>query len=101
MAALVHTFRRGIAKMSKATLEQVLRLVRDLSAEEQVELQRTLDGLLNKPRPAMTEDEFERRMITAGLLGERKPPPDDSPRDFAPVRTTGRPVSEIIIEERR
>src|SRR5262245_43844451 len=92
---------RGATAMSKATLDRVLKLVKDLSPEEQVELQRNLDSLLSQRPERLTEDEFERRMIAAGRLGERKPATAGSRRDFTPIRTTGKPLSEVIIEERR
>ena len=49
------------------------------------------------------EEKVKQRLLELGLLTEITPPlaPEDFPKDRRPVPITGKPVSEIIIEERR
>jgi hypothetical protein len=51
----------------------------------------------------MTEEAFAYALREAGLLSEVKPPITDfTPYQHRqPIETTGKPLSEIIIEERR
>ena len=53
--------------------------------------------------PQLTEEEFERKLVEAGLLSEIKPPITDfTPyQNRQPVEATGKLLSEVIIEERR
>ena len=51
----------------------------------------------------LSEEEFERRLVTSGFLGSA-PPRDaaaSSQRDFQPIRIEGGPLSETVIRERR
>ena len=62
--------------------------VRPLKSQRQIEM--------------AAEDLFKRRLVEAGLLREPKAPYQvESVGDRAPVQVAGRPVSEMIIEERR
>jgi len=38
---------------------------------------------------------------TRGLLAERKPAPTTNDEPFQPIQVQGKPLSEVIIEERR
>jgi prevent-host-death family protein len=50
----------------------------------------------------MTEEEFERQMIEKGVLLPRDAIPAISARDdWKPVPIQGKPLSEVILEERR
>jgi hypothetical protein len=51
----------------------------------------------------MTEEEFAHQLHVAGLLREVKPPITDfTPYQHRqPIETRGKPLSEVIIEERR
>jgi prevent-host-death family protein len=50
----------------------------------------------------MTEEEFERLMIEKGVLLARDVVPTAAARDdWMPVPTQGKPLSEVIMEERR
>jgi putative addiction module CopG family antidote len=51
----------------------------------------------------MTEDEFERTLLEAGLLTSIPPPADPSApaREFQPIEIVGEPLSETILRERR
>jgi hypothetical protein len=89
--------------MARETLERLKREAKTLAPEEREELRVTLDVLITQSKEPTPEEEVERRLYEAGLLREIKPPITDmSPyRDRKLVETQGRPLSEIIVEERR
>ena len=84
-------------------VEEILEEVEALPLDEQLKLKNLLDHLLVRPGSSSPEDEFERRLFAAGLLSELKPPPSclapEPPRKLIHVK--GKPLSEIIVEERR
>jgi hypothetical protein len=85
------------------SLDQVIAEVEELSSEQQLELRNRLDQLLAKPKPQMTEEEFERHLLSIGMIS-RLPSPisrEELSPGFQPVKVKGKPVSETIIEERR
>ncbi|MEJ7713973.1 MAG: hypothetical protein WKF84_30035 [Pyrinomonadaceae bacterium] len=49
------------------------------------------------------KDAFERELVAEGILGEVKPLATDSTEyhSYKPITVEGKPLSEIIIEERR
>lgn len=49
------------------------------------------------------QEELKRRLLEAGLLTEITPPmpPEKWPKDRKPFQIEGKPISEVIIEERR
>jgi hypothetical protein len=84
-------------------LDKIIEEVRALPPEEQRQLREQLNSIVPDPSEDEREDEFERELMAEGALGEVKPLPDDD-QDFysyKPVTATGKPISEIIIEERR
>jgi hypothetical protein len=89
--------------MASANLNKVLEQVKALSAEEQRQLRELLDVLLAPSATPPTEDEFERALVTAGLLSVPKLQDLDVEqyRQYKPVTVQGKPVSETLIEERR
>jgi hypothetical protein len=76
---------------------------RSLSSDEQRQLRDALDALLAQPQPRCVEQELERRLFEADLLTEIKPPLTDlAPyRNRKLIRVKGKPLSELIVEERR
>lgn len=44
---------------------------------------------------------FWERMEAKGLVAKRKPAPPASAEPFQPIEVQGKPLSEVIIEERR
>jgi hypothetical protein len=54
-------------------------------------------------RKKTPEEEFKERLLEVGLLTEITPPlpPDAVPKDRRLISIEGKPVSELIIEERR
>jgi hypothetical protein len=89
--------------MATANFNKVLEQVKALSAEEQRQMRTLLDTLLAPPGAPPTEEEFERTLVTAGLLSIPKPQDLDVKRyrQYKPVAVQGKPVSETLIEERR
>lgn len=48
------------------------------------------------------EEEVQQRLLAAGLITEvRRPDSTEPPGDYIPIEIQGKPLSEIIIEERR
>jgi putative addiction module CopG family antidote len=55
------------------------------------------------PGGALTEEEWERRLVNAGLLREIPSPRRQvgGQRDYQPIRVEGESLSETVIRERR
>lgn len=89
--------------MAHVQFEQVLEQVKALTPVEQQQLRAWLDTLCAPVPAPMTEEAFAYEMREAGLLSEVKPPITDfTPYQHRqPIETTGKPLSEVIIEERR
>ena len=89
--------------MASTQLEGILEQAKTLSPEEQQELRMRLKDLMEETHSGSKEDELERRLLEAGLLSEIPPPITDlNPyQNREPGKTTGKPLSEVIIEERR
>ncbi len=89
------------------SVNEILEAIPNLTTEERAQVKALLDTLPSSPEQQVTEDEledaFERELMTEGVLGEARPLPQDDPEfyGYRPVTATGKPVSEIIIEERR
>jgi hypothetical protein len=50
---------------------------------------------------AAAEERFKQRLLEKGLLKEIKRPPYEAKGDRTPIKVKGKPLSEMIIEERR
>ena len=59
--------------------------------------------LATQDSPLMTEDEFELYLATKGIASapDRAAEPDLENEEYEPVEVAGKPLSEVIIEERR
>ena len=88
--------------MATATLDEILGLARDLTREEQQELRDRLSSWLNPTSPPATEEDLLWRLHELGLLAEvRGPITDLAPYEGRkPLEYEGKPLSEVIIEER-
>jgi hypothetical protein len=54
------------------------------------------------PKQADPEEEIQRHLFELGLLSEiKRPSRMEPPGDRRPIKVRGKPVSEMIIEERR
>ncbi len=62
-----------------------------------------LDTLPASAEPLMTESEFAEYLAAKGVIAPlvRTEPDDDDDDDWEPIEVTGKPLSQIIIEERR
>ena len=89
--------------MTTANLDQVFKQVKSLSLDEQKQLREMLNTLLVETEPQMTEEEFERKLLEKGIISRIPPRIRDEAfyQNRQPVDVEGKPVSEIIIEERR
>ena len=89
--------------MAHLPFAKVVGEVKAMSPVEQRQLQAILDMILASAAPPMTEDEFAHKLVELGILSEVKPPITDfTPyQNRQPITTTGKPLSEIILEERR
>jgi hypothetical protein len=86
------------------TLDRIIEEVQHLPLDEQRLLRERLNAIVpSEPSEDELEDAFERELIAEGVLGKVVPLPDDDPEFYAyrPVTVTGKPISEMIIEERR
>jgi hypothetical protein len=89
--------------MAQGQFEKVLADVKALTPVEQQQLRAWLDTICTSAPASMTEEAFAHQLREAGLLSEVKPPITDfTPYQYRePIETTGKPLSEVIIEERR
>jgi hypothetical protein len=89
--------------MSSANLEKVIEEVKALTTDEQREVRKLLDELLNESASVSPEDLLEQRLLEAGLIS-RIPAKIADPsqyNEWEPVEVKGKPLSEMIIEDRR
>ena len=93
--------------MGMATFERLVEEIRGLDTGEQQRLRLLLDAWLTSgkqtpPSEAGAEDRFEHELLEAGIISipRRTRIPGDR-RRFQPIENRGRPISEVIIEERR
>jgi hypothetical protein len=85
-----------------ATLDKIIKEAKELSPEELQQLRTTVDSLLAQTtEPSMSENEFAQRLAAKGIIALPEHPADESDDEWEPVEVTGKPLSEMIIEERR
>ena len=89
--------------MTTPNLDRVLEEVKALTPDEQRKVREVLDSLLAPPAPQMTEAEFEQWLFEKGIIGHIPSRAIDPvfEANRKPIEIEGKPVSEIIIEERR
>lgn len=89
--------------MAHLPFDKVVEEVKALSPAEQRQSRVILDTIVAGTAAPMTEDEFAHKLVEFGILNEAKPPITDfTPyQNRQPVKTTGKPLSEVIQEERR
>jgi hypothetical protein len=87
--------------MAQTQLEQVMEEVKALSPAEQRQLRDWLETVV-APAP-LTEEAFAHHLVALGLLRDVTPPLTDliPYQDRQPIETAGKPLSEVILEERR
>lgn len=87
------------------TATEILNEIRRLSLSEKETVLKTLETELQSKNEIsedeQKEQEVDRMLISRGLMRETPPGITDEEEYFDPISTTGKPLSEIIIEERR
>ena len=85
------------------TLERIIEETRTLKLHELELLRAVIEELLSADiKPPITEDEFERYLAAKGIIALPEPLPEDYDFDrWEPIKVKGKPLSEMIIEERR
>lgn len=89
-----------------ATLDKIKEEVKALAPEELQEVRELVDSLLSEPlKPKMTEEEFARYLAAKGVISLpealSREEAEDRFDDYEPITVEGKPLSEMIIEDRR
>ena len=87
-----------------ATLNKIIEEVRRLPPDEQRQLVEHLNAIVPaSPTEDELEDAFERELAAEGIIGEPQPLDSGAAEFYAykPITVGGKPLSEMIIEERR
>lgn len=89
--------------MPQGSFDKVLEEVKALTPTERRQLQAWLDSLNAPVPPPMTEAAFAQELCALGILSAvTLPVTDVTPyQNRQPIVTTGKPLSEVILEERR
>lgn len=90
-------------EMTTSNLDRLINEVKMLTPDEQRSLRDMVDELLVKSAPTMTEEEFEQHLLKKGVISRIPPRIRDATFEANRrlIEVEGKPVSEIIIEERR
>lgn len=86
------------------SVQEIFTEIQKLPVVEQKELLEKLsDNLKNEQeKPTISEEEFLQILLAEGVISQIPPREyDPEEEDFEPVEVTGKPTSEVIIEERR
>ena len=85
--------------MSKQSL---MEKIDKLPPERIDQVEKFVDEIERRSAQDELADQLEQRLYAAGVLSEIKPLIDpNSYQDFEPIENKGKPLSEVIIEERR
>jgi hypothetical protein len=90
--------------MRNKQMTTVEKLYQEAMALPPDDLQRLIEMLSEAElaRPEMTEEEFQMRLMSDGIISELpKPLAEREEEGFRPIQVQGKPLSETIIEERR
>jgi hypothetical protein len=83
---------------------EILKEIRRLPLSEKETVFKTLETELQIRDENFADEkelEVDRLLISKGLMREVPSGMTDDEENFEPIKTTGKPLSEIIIEERR
>jgi hypothetical protein len=83
-----------------STLDKIIEEVRALPPEEQQQLREQLETIIPSQTEEELEDALERELAAEGVISLPDASADDDD-NWQPVEVTGKPLSEMIIEERR
>ncbi len=87
----------------ETTAQEIISTVQTLPVRVQEEIVRTLQQNLQnrKSSPVPDEDEIERILLAKNLISEIPQRFDDEEEEtFQPIKISGKPLSETILEER-
>jgi hypothetical protein len=87
----------------ETTAQEIISTVQTLPVQMQEEIVRTLQQNLKtrNSSPAPDEDEIERVLLAKGLISEIPPRSKDKEEEtFQPLKVSGKPLSETVLEER-
>lgn len=89
--------------MAQGQFAKVLEEVNALTPAERQQLQTWLESLSAPASPPMTEGAFAQELCALGVLSAvTSPVTDFTPyQNRQPIETTGKPLSEVILEKRR
>jgi predicted component of type VI protein secretion system len=84
-------------------LDKIIEEVRQLPPNEQRQLQEQLHTIIPSPTEDELEDAFERELAAEGIISLPQPLDANAEAFYAykPITVKGKPLSEMIIEERR
>lgn len=91
-------------KVGNEQMTTVEKLYQEAIALPPEDLQRLIEMLseAESVRPEMTEEEFQMRLMSEGIISELpRPLAEREEEGFRPIQVQGKPLSETIIEERR
>lgn len=83
---------------------EILKEIRRLPLNEKETVFKTLETELQTGDDSFADEkelEVDRLLISKGLMREVPAGMSDDEENFEPIKMTGKPLSEIIIEERR
>lgn len=87
----------------ETTAQEIISTVQTLPVQMQEEIVRTLQQNLQKHHSSSTpnEDEIERILLAKGLISEIPSRLKDKEEEsFQPIKISGKPLSETVLEER-
>lgn len=86
------------------TTQEIIKTVQNLPISEQEQVLKALQRNLQRkaePRSAVSEDEVEKLLLTEGIISEIPNRLfDDEAETYDPISVKGKPLSEIILENR-
>ncbi len=87
----------------ETTAQEIISTVQTLPVQMQEEIVRTLQENLNTRNSSLApnEDEIEQMLLAKGLISEIPPRLKDNEEEtFQPLKISGKPLSETVLEER-
>jgi hypothetical protein len=87
--------------MAISKLDRVLQEVKGLSPEELRRVREVVDSILKSATLPPGDQALQEKLLEEGLVSEIKPSIRDLKGNRKLIKSKGKPLSEIIIEERR
>lgn len=91
--------------MAELNFDQVWQAVQTLTPRQQQRLQKLLDALRFMHQPLTPEEQLQLLLLKDGVIDQVPRPPTEADmrafQEYEPVPIEGKPLSEIVIEERR